>query len=138
MQESAAYDKIKQKILEGFPDVMGIYLFGSRADGTSHANSDFDLAFLLPNNTPLNDLKIFHLQQDLAATLNQDVDLICLNTATLVMQFQITSYGLLLFEKDHREILKYETLVLSMYQRFSEERKPVLQEIETSGKIYSA
>ena len=138
MQASVIYDNIRHKILAALPEVISIYLFGSRADGTSHSNSDFDVAVLLPYKEQIDDLALFNLQQDLAVMLNADVDLICMNNATLVMQFQITSHGLLLYEKDHTEVLKYETLVLSMYQRFNEERKAILKEIESSGKIYSA
>lgn len=138
MQQSVIYDKITNSILKEIPETIAIYLFGSRADGTFHSNSDFDLGILLPHDKPINELKLFNLQQDIASSLYHDVDLICLNNTTLVMQFQVTSNGSLLFIKDTAQVLKYETLVLSMYQRFNEERKSILEEIESSGKIFSA
>jgi predicted nucleotidyltransferase len=138
MQPPLIYDKIRNVILKEIQGVMAIYLFGSRADGTFNPDSDFDLGILLPPDKPINDLALFNLQQDLSSALNHDVDLICLNHATLIMQFQITSKGILIFEKDKTQILKFEALVLSMYQRFNEERRFILEEIETSGKIYSA
>lgn len=138
MQQSLIYDKIRNVIRKEIPETIAIYLFGSRADGTFNPGSDFNLGILLPHDKPINDLALFNLQQDLSASLNHDVDLIYLNNATLVMQFQITSNGVLLFEKDRAQVLKFETLVFSMYQRFNEERKAILEEIESSGKIYSA
>lgn len=137
MQQPLIYDKITNLILKEIPETICIYLFGSRADGTLHSNSDFDLGILLPQDKPINELKLFKLQQDIAVSLYQDVDLICLNNTTLVMQFQITSNGILLYEKDRTQVLKFETLVLSMYQRFNEERRSILEEIESSGKIFS-
>lgn len=138
MQQPLIYDEIRRIILKAIPDVLAVYLFGSRADGTFNPNSDFDLGILLPRNNLIDDRALFYLQQDISSSINHDVDLICLNNATLVMQFLITSNGILLFEKDKAEILKFETLVLSMYQRFNEERRGILEEIHSSGKIYSA
>lgn len=138
MEPSLIYDKIRNIILKELPETVAIYLFGSRADGTFNPNSDFDLGILLPHNRPLDNQALFNLQQDISFSINHDVDLIGLNNTTLVMQFLITSKGILLFEKDPAEVLKFETLVLSMYQRFNEERKGILEEIESSGKIYSA
>lgn len=134
--QSVVYDKFTNSILKEIPKSIAIYFFGSRADGTSHFNSDFGI--LLPPDKPINELKLFKLQQDIAVSLYQDVDLICLNNTTLVMQFQITSNGILLYKKDRTQVLKFETLVLSMYQRFNEERSSILAEIESSGKIFSA
>lgn len=138
MDQFALYKKIIDLIREKISAVVAIYLFGSRADGTFHRESDFDLAILLPHNSTIDDQALFNLQQDISISINQDVDLICLNNATLVMQFLITSNGILLFQRDKAETLKFETLVLSMYQRFNEERRDILNEIQSSGKIYSA
>lgn len=138
MKPPRIYDTITSIILKAIPQVIAIYLFGSRADGTFHSKSDFDVAVLLPRAKPIDHQSLFDLQQDISLSINQDVDLICLNNATLVMQFLITSNGVLLFEKDKTEILQFETLILSMYQRFNEERRGILEEIESSGKIYSA
>lgn len=137
MKSPRIYDTITSIILETIPQVIGIYLFGSRADGTFHSKSDFDVAVLLPRDKPIDHRSLFDLQQDISVSINQDVDLICLNSTTLVMQFLITSNGVLLFARDKTEILKFETLILSMYQRFNEERRGILEEIESSGKIHS-
>lgn len=136
MHQPQIYARIRSIILKAFPEAVAIYLFGSRADGTFNPDSDFDLAILLPRHKPADDHTLFNLQQDISSSINHDVDLICLNNTTLVMQFLVTSNGLLLFEKDKTEILKFETLVLSMYQRFNEERRGILEEIQSSGKIY--
>lgn len=138
MPQSLIYDKIRNIIRKEIPDVIAIYLFGSRADGSFTSESDFDLGILLPHDKSITDLPLFDMQQNLSTSLNQDVDLIYLNNATLVMQYLITSNGLLLYEKDRSQVLKFESLVLSMYQRFNEERKGILEEIQSSGKIYSA
>lgn len=137
MQESAIYDKIRDVIRRAIPDVVAIYLFGSRAADNFRQNSDFDLAILLPGGRHIGHKELFDLKQDIALSIDQDVDLISLNDATLVMQYLITSSGVLLFGQHGGEILRFESLVLSMYQRFNEERKGILQEIHSSGKVYA-
>ena len=138
MQRPPVYDEMSNIILREVPDVIAIYLFGSRADGTYHPDSDFDLGILMPHENSIDDQTLFNVQQSISSKINSDVDLICLNRASLVMQFIITSTGVLLFEKDKTEILKFESLVLSMYQRFNEERKGILEEIQSSGQIFRA
>lgn len=138
MDPSLVNDKITSITRKAIPEVVGIYLFGSRADGSFNRDSDFDLAILLAPNKTISHKELFNLQQDISLAINHDVDLICLNDTTLVMQFLITSNGKLLFEKDKAEVLRFETMVLSMYQRFNEERRGILEEIQSSGKIYSA
>jgi predicted nucleotidyltransferase len=138
MQRTPVYDEISNIILREVPGVIAIYLFGSRADGNYHPDSDFDLGILLPRDNSIDDQTLFNVQQSISSKINSDVDLICLNRASLVMQFIITSTGVLLFEKDKTEILKFESLVLSMYQRFNEERKGILEEIQSSGQIFRA
>ena len=138
MQQPLIYEKITSVVLKEVPRVIGIYLFGSRADGTYRPDSDFDLGILLPPNSSVDEHVLFNAQMNISSSMNYDVDLICLNNVSLVMQFLVTSKGILLYEGNKAEILKFESLVLSMYQRFNEERKGILEEIQSSGKIYPA
>lgn len=137
MQTSMVHDKIPNVIRKAIPEVVAIYPFGSRAEGNSRQNSDFDLAILLPRDRQIDHKELFDLKQDITLSIDQDVDLISLNDATLVMQYLISSDGVLLFGQHAGEILRFESLVLSMYQRFNEERKKILQEIHSSGKVYA-
>jgi predicted nucleotidyltransferase len=128
---------IVKTIVSVLPEVEVIYLFGSRAQGTANEKSDFDIAILLPAKYNYSELSIFTLQQELSVAVNADVDLILLNEASLVLKFQIVQSGIILFSKNEEVSAKFEMTVLSMYQRFNEERKEILDEIKTSGKVYS-
>ena len=59
-----------------FPVLQGIYLFGSRADGSHQKDSDYDIGILLPYDLKISGLDKFELATDLAAQLGQDVDLL--------------------------------------------------------------
>jgi predicted nucleotidyltransferase len=137
MQQAESLEKIKESILLEIPDVIAIYLFGSRAQESAVKESDYDISILLPPGKIMDDFKLSDLRLSLAVEINNDVDLICMNQATLVMQFVIISTGVLLFTKSLESILNYEALTFSMYQRFNEERKDLLEDITRSGKIYS-
>jgi uncharacterized protein len=66
MQPDAVVDTIRRAFR-----VVAIYLFGSRANGTSLRDSDVDLAILAP--APLGEEERWHLAQDLAVDLGRDV-----------------------------------------------------------------
>lgn len=118
------------------PALEAVYVFGSRANETATKESDFDIAFLTGNREPISKVEMFNLQEMLAGQLNADVDLINLASASLVLQFEITSQGQLLFVKDGFNSALYESRILSMYQRFNVEREPILKEIIRTAKIY--
>jgi uncharacterized protein len=128
---------IVETILSNFPEVQGIYLFGSHATNSSTHNSDIDIAFLTLEGNVILPLQIFHVKTELEVKFGKDIDLIHLNSASTVFQFQIVTTAIQLFAKNPSFLLRYEALVLSRYQRFNEERKAIIEEIISSGKVYS-
>lgn len=128
--------KLTDKIKTALPKVEIIYLFGSQATASAGKESDYDLAVLLPVDTNVNELMIFNLQQELASLVNSDVDLIFLNKASLVLKFQVISSGIVLYSKQEKLPAVFEMTVLSMYQRFNEERKDILLAVASSQSIY--
>ena len=127
--------EISNIVKKYFPDVEAIYWFGSFASNQQTDESDVDLALVLPN--PMDKLTLFNITQEIAASISRDIDLIDLRDTPLDFKFEIISTGTLIFCKNSEQTLQYEALVMSMYQRFSEERKGILEEIERSGKIFS-
>jgi uncharacterized protein len=130
-------DKIIQIVIERIPSVQAIYLFGSQATGMNSVSSDVDIAFLTSFDCEINSLEVYEVQMQLEIELGKDVDFVHLNQASTVFQFEITTTATHLYVKDASLVLQYEALVLSMYQRLQEERKDILNEIISSGKIYA-
>jgi len=135
--KKAEIDSVTQLVTEHIPSVLAIYLFGSQATGLHSTNSDVDIAFLTPFDCRLNPVEVYQLKVKVEIALGKDVDLIHLNQASTVFQFQITTTATHLYVKNASMVLQYEALVLSMYQRLQEERKDILNEIISSGKVYS-
>ena len=120
-----------------FPNVEAIYLFGSQATGHKTKNSDIDVAFFSKHRDNITPLKVYGAQKELEVSLHKDVDLVHLNQASTVFQFQVVNAGVIIYVKNPSFLLQQEALVLSMYQRLNEERKHIMNEVASSGKIYS-
>ncbi|MFQ3597852.1 MAG: nucleotidyltransferase domain-containing protein [Chloroherpetonaceae bacterium] len=114
--------------------VLGIYLYGSRADGTVKTNSDWDIGLLV--ETPTDPVQRWEAAQTLAVKLNADVDLVDLRQCSTVMRFEIAGKGTRIYTTNRLACETFEYQSLSIYQRFQEERKPIMEEIFKRGKIY--
>lgn len=111
-----------------------IYIFGSFAKGTSHKESDIDIAYF--SEKQLDNYQRFMLTQELAVILNKNVDLIDLSQATTVFQTQIISTGKIIYCNDDNLRMNFEMLTLKMYAKLNEERKEILERIHESGEVY--
>ncbi|WP_035479566.1 type VII toxin-antitoxin system MntA family adenylyltransferase antitoxin [Aliagarivorans marinus] len=119
-----SYEDLVSLIRASFPQTRLIYLFGSQADGSATANSDIDLAILLPEK--LDPIARFDLQESLAIAAGLDVDLVDLLSASTVMQHQIIYKGVVLWGEANDK-LRFEMQVMSMYQHLNEERADILK-----------
>lgn len=122
------------EITETYPDVIAIYLFGSFATPFENKNSDVDLAILRDRET--NTIELWELAQKIACKIDRDVDLIDLQKASTVFRYQIFTTGHPIYCQDERSLSWFENLVISMYLRFQEERKEILENYSRDQKNY--
>jgi hypothetical protein len=87
-----------RNIFERYTDIQAVYLFGSRAAGTAHAGSDLDLA-IVPRNLALRSRKL-DLLADLAGHGFCDVDLLFLDSADIVTQYEAVRPNWLIYEAE--------------------------------------
>jgi len=116
------------------PDLLAVYQFGSRAQGTAQPDSDIDLAVLALTQIPGE--RLFHLAQELAVRLGRNVDLVDLKSTTTVMRAQIISTGRCLESHDDQARAEFEMYAYSDYARLNEERRELLNDIKARGLIY--
>lgn len=128
------YRTIVKEIKKELPNVQGIYLFGSYATSQQQLSSDLDIAILMPH--PINNLQRWQLAQHLASMLHKEVDLVDLQCASTVMQFQIVRNGKRLFSADFAFCEHFEDKVFQLYLTLNDDRKPILDEVKKTGKIY--
>jgi uncharacterized protein len=124
---------ICQTLQKKLPDILGIYAFGSRIQGTATSDSDLDLAVLVAGYA--QPLVLWELANQLANELGYEVDLLDLRAATTVMQYQVITTGARLWKKDVQTEL-FETYILREKMELDESRKGILEDIQKQGKIY--
>ncbi len=85
------------RLLAADPRVLLVFLFGSTADPDRSAVRDVDLAILTEPPLTLDDL--LRLRADLILEIGPAIDLICLNTAPVVLAYEVATSGRCLFAR---------------------------------------
>lgn len=127
-------DQVVATIRQAVPEVKAIYLFGSTGSKFERLDSDVDLAILADQK--IDAVLRWQLAGELAQLFKRDVDLIDLLQASTVLQFRIISTGKCIYCEDLKQCDAFASTVYSMYVRFNDERREILDEINRRGKIY--
>ncbi len=125
---------IVRRLHTALPSLRAVYLFGSVV--TEHFTEDSDIDVAVLTSEPMDALLRWKLIQQLAIALNRDVDLVDLSTATTVMQFQVVSTGERVFTADPVDMEWWELKVYQLYLTLNDDRKPILEAIQQTGRIY--
>lgn len=133
-----AAQSIVDTILKFYPNAEAIYLFGSYGTEFERPDSDLDIALLLPWDAELkqNSLALTPCWSALTKLLSRKIDLINLRGTNTVFQNEIINTGRVIYEADEDLRLAFEMLVLSMYQKLSEERKEILESFYETKRAY--
>jgi len=115
------------------PDLMAIYAFGSRIQGTAGPDSDMDLAVLVGGYA--DPVLLWTLSSELAGLVGCSVDLLDFRGASTVMQDQILRTGVRLWASGI-EVDDYELFVLNEKLRLNERREGLLEDIMARGTVY--
>jgi uncharacterized protein len=130
---------IQDIVLHHYQDVQAIYLFGSYASDDVRAESDIDIALLLPHQQAkeVPSLLLTPCHLDLEDALRIKVDLVNLRQVSTVFQKEIVFKGQLLYNANAYAVAEFEMLTLSFYQKLNEERREILAEFFRSKQAYS-
>lgn len=120
-------------VLAELPEARAIYLFGSHADGSAGAESDLDLAVLLPGRG--DPVRVWQAGEGVAHRLNVDVDLVDLGAASTVMQFQVLTTGRRLFAADG-QVDRFEAFVMAEMIDLNHARAGLLADITREGRVH--
>lgn len=107
---------IDPKIFEKFY-VKLAYLFGSRAKGNAGAGSDYDIAVLF-GKEPADSLAMKEttfLSLKLKKYFPERLEIISLNAAPLLLQYEVVANGRPLYCKDEAQRSQFEVLVIKKY-----------------------
>jgi uncharacterized protein len=122
-------------LLAIFPDVKGIYLFGSRADNSARADSDWDIALLFSHTQQIDNQQLWNARWDLGGQLNAPVDLINLREVAITLRAEIIATGIRIYTSDDYYCDSYDMTTYSMYTKYSEEVKDIVEDIKKRGFV---
>ena len=129
---------ITKTVLEHFPAVQAIYLFGSAGQHLERPDSDLDIALLLPFSATTSGPTLYFTDCHgaLEARLGKKVDLLSARHASTVFRKEIIA-GELLFCQDAFAREEFEMLALSAYQRLNLERGEILAAFSRTGRAFN-
>jgi predicted nucleotidyltransferase len=137
-------ENLRQLALEAIrdfePSIEIVYLYGSRATGTSNGESDFD--FAVAAGRPLEGRERAALQGRFMDAVDSggydpEVDLVDMRRIPLTLASQILEYGIVLVGERCRERGFLETRLMSQYAQLNEERREVIEAIVARGSVYA-
>jgi len=123
--------ELAQQLPLEIPYLKMLVLFGSRATGKTHANSDWDFAALYDEEVRQNYIKdnafawfevpmilgnFFHLNSDI-------IDVVELNHSSPLIGYHVSRDGKLLYEKASDEFTKFQSKAWKMYADTAKFRK---------------
>lgn len=124
---------LADRIRQALPEVMAVYAFGSRIEGTHRDDSDLDLAVLVAGYA--DPIQLWQLAQDLSGLTHSAVDLLDLRAASTVMQHQILTKGIRLYGREPEASL-FECYVMAEKNDLDDARRPLLNDIADRGSVY--
>lgn len=114
--------------------VEAVYLFGSRAQGREGPASDYDYAVLMPRKGFSKGDPLYFKLRDLLSAIsprdleNDVIDIVFLRDAGLELAFHVIRYGLVLFDANPKERLRFEEKTCLLYYDY----RPVLQKMDAA------
>ena len=127
-------DNAVELICDAVPDLVAVYLYGSRAAGNANDGSDCDLAVLA--EAAVDRGLLWELRGRLAESLICEVDLVDLRSVPSVLAIQIVARGIVVHGAESRTRGAFEDFVYSSYARLNEERSAILADVVDRGSVY--
>ena len=131
-------DQLIAAIKSELPDAMAAWLYGSAATGNMNAESDIDVAVLLPFSDARKTSWSLRAQaQALTERWDRKVDLVSFANVSCVLQKEVLMAGKPLFSEDALFVGNAELQALSQYREFNERNAPEFERIARTGKVYA-
>ena len=127
-----ANQQISAYLSATFPDLLAAYVFGSQVSGQTHADSDVDLAILCPKK--MDNYQLWEKAQQLASTLNLDVDIVNIFEASPLLQYKIITTGKRILTRDIEFVEFFENKAILKYLEWQQRIQPLYDDFVQSRK----
>ena len=105
-----------RSIFKKYPDILAVYLFGSRARGRIHKESDLDLA-IVPKDKTLREKRL-DILYDLTRKGFSNVDLVFLDTHDIVLLYEVLRVNHLIYKKPDFDHGAFYSKIIRQYFDF--------------------
>ena len=95
------------------PNIIAVYFHGSRASGFASRKSDSDIAIVV-GKRPKETSKVINLVEDRIDLPNPDIRVVDLESSPVFL-FSFIKSGKVLYEKNHGERIKFESMAMRKY-----------------------
>ncbi len=113
-------------LFEDDPRVLGVWLFGSQADGTATPRSDIDLGVLFDRALTFKEELAFEVAvSEVLGT--EDVDVVDVQRANLLFRFRVIA-GELLYERDYERVSDFIERTLIEHRDFEPRAQAMLED----------
>lgn len=117
---------VVERLLEGFPALVAIYLHGSAAKERMRPESDIDIALLFEEKNIPDRMKLFFLAPAIEEAVGRRVDLGIMTTKNPVFAKEVLANGKQLFCSDTMLCNRFAMYVFSFYAKLNDERAEIL------------
>ena len=131
--QPAVMENLVAKLQSQLPNLLAVYGFGSRVQGTARLESDLDMAVLVAGHADV--VLLWGLAGELADIAGCTVDLLDLRVASTVMQHQIITTGVRWWALDAQAAL-FESAILSQKTALDTARAGLLGDVQKRGSVY--
>ena len=120
--------ELLKSVIREHEEVLIAYLYGSAVQGNLRADSDIDIGILLADDAVPDHLYAIKMAGEIRSRcrLDREVDVRILNRRSIRFLHQVLRYGEIVFVRDERKRVDFETDVIKTYLDF----KPFLQEYD--------
>jgi len=113
--EHQKLETVFSDLVTGCPQVLLVYLFGSRVDSNLGPLSDYDFGVFCKHKVDQAQVRarLYHRLVNELGT--EAVDTVILNNAPIELAFSIVSNGHILYERDVKTRVDYEARIMALY-----------------------
>lgn len=129
---------MENKLIDYFstePDINTVYLFGSVVSGSTHTESDVDVAILFRDGYVPHIDKILEMQDKLTSLLSRETDVVILNNASPIIRMQVLRKGKKILDRDRRSFNRFFVRTIFEYDDLKRVRS-VIEKKVMRGSIY--
>ncbi len=127
---------LREALLEAYPDVWAIYLFGSFAKGQAWPSSDLDIALLLPPGETLHDK--LSVVAKISSQVGHELDLVDIRQAGNVLRNAVLSDGKILHLSEPAKTLEWEAISMTDYADYCTATRAIREDFDKTGIGYAS